>query len=156
MEEAGEALVVEDGGGRGEFDCESGVGGVEEGLSGGGGAGEEELGCAEGGEWLVEGETLVEEEADGEEGGARVASGYVEEVGAWRVENQGRDVVVVGGEASGEGGSDSGPVGDDVLSGEGAGSGEVLPGGVGVLGHALLAWAGRGAPAACTIDDGED
>ncbi len=97
IEEAGEALVVEEGGGGGELDSEPGVGGVEEGLVRRGGAGEEELGSAEGGEWLGEREALVEEETDWEEGGARVAYGYVEEVCAGCVENQGGDSFVVGG-----------------------------------------------------------
>ena len=52
IKEASEALVVEGGGGRGELDREPGIGGVEEGLIRRGGAGEEELGCAEGGERL--------------------------------------------------------------------------------------------------------
>ena len=66
---------------------------MAEGLIGRGGAGEEELGCAEGGERLGEREALVEEETDGEEGGARVADGYVEEVGAGRVEDEGGDAL---------------------------------------------------------------
>jgi hypothetical protein len=87
VEESGEALVVESFGGRGELDGEPGIGGVEEGLIGGGGAGEEEFGRAQGGEWLGKGEALVEEEADGEERGAGVVYGYVEKIGAWCVEN---------------------------------------------------------------------
>ena len=99
---------------------------------------------------------MVEEEADGEKGGARGAYGYVEEIGAGCVENQGGDGVVIGGEAGGEGGSDAGAVGNDVLSGEGAGGGEVLPGGVGVVSHALLARAGGSALSVAAIVEGED
>ena len=62
-----------------------------EGLVGFGGAGEEQFGGAEGGERFGEGETLVKEETDGEEGGSRVADGYVEKIGAGGVEDQGRD-----------------------------------------------------------------
>ena len=98
----------------------------------------------------------MEEEADGEEPGARVAYGYVEEIGAWRVENQCRDVVVIAGEAGCEGSPDSGSVRDDVLYRECSGGGEVLPGGVGVVGHALLAGAGSGALAVAAIVEGED
>jgi hypothetical protein len=115
IEEASEALVVEGFGGRGEFDGEPRVGGVEEGLIRCGGAGEKELRGAEGGEWLGEREALVEEEADGEEFGAWVANGYVEEVGAGCVENQGGDGVVTGGEVGCDGGADTGSIGDDAL-----------------------------------------
>ena len=77
------------------------------------------MGCAE---WrgLGEGEALVEEETDGNEVGARVADGCVEEVGARRVEDQGRDWRVSGGELGGQGGSDAGSVGDDLLRWDGA------------------------------------
>jgi len=98
----------------------------------------------------------MEEEADGEEGGARVADGYVEEVGAGCVENQGGDGVVIGGEAGCKRSADAGSVRDDALFGDCAGGGEVLPGRVDVLGHALLAGAGGGALAVAAIVEGED
>ena len=75
IEKAGEALVVEDVGGRGELDGELGIGGVRKALIGRGGAGDQELWGAEGGERFGEREALVKEEADGEEAGARIAHG---------------------------------------------------------------------------------
>src|ERR1700731_551825 len=96
----------------------------------------------------------MEEEADGEEPGTRIAYGYVEEVGAGWVENQGGDGVVIGGKAGCEGGARAGSVGNDALCGDCAGGGEVLPGGGGGLGHALLAWGGRGALAGAPGGEG--
>ena len=125
-------------------------------MIGRGGAGDQELGGLESREWLGEREALVEEEADGEEFGAWVACGYFEEVGAGCVENQGGDGVVIGSEVGRECGADTGSIGEDALRGYCAGGGEVLPGGVGVLGHALLVWAGRGTLAVAAIVEGED
>ena len=98
----------------------------------------------------------MEEEADGEEPGARIAYCYVEEVGAGCVENQGGDGVVIGGKAGCEGGARAGSVGNDALCGDCACGGEVPPGGVGVLGHALLTWTGGGALAVAAVVEGED
>jgi hypothetical protein len=39
------------------------------------------------GEWLGEWETVVKEETDREDGGALVAEGCIEEIGAWVVED---------------------------------------------------------------------
>ena len=72
------------------------------------------------GEEVGEGEAFVKEKADGEQGRAGVAYGYVEEIGAGRVEDEGGDVVVGDGEAGGDGGSNAGTVGDDVFCREGA------------------------------------
>jgi hypothetical protein len=156
IKKAGEALLVENSGRRGEFHGEFGVGCSEEDLIGRRGAREEEFGSAERGERLGEREALVKEEANGDECCARVELGYVEEVGTGRVENYGWNVVVGDRESGCEGGSDAGAVGDDLLWRDGARCGEVLPGGVGVAGHALLAGARLGALAVAAVIEGED
>ena len=65
-------------------------------------------------------------------------------------------VAVICGEFDGKGGADAGSVGDDLLCGDGAGGGEVLPGGVGVVGHVELAGVGWGALAVAAVVEGED
>ncbi len=108
------------------------------------------------GEEVGEGELLVEEETDWEQGGTRVAEGGLEEVGLWGVEDEGGDVGVGEGEVSGEGGSYTGSVGEDLLGGDVAGGVEVLPDVVGVLGHLFLAGVGVGALAVASVVEGKD
>lgn len=98
----------------------------------------------------------MKEESDGEEAAAGVALGYGEEVGAGGVEDEGWDDGKICGELGGQGGSYAGSVGDDLLGGDGSGVGEVLPGGVGVMGHVLLVGAGGGALAVAAVVEGED
>ena len=144
IKEAGDGLVVEERGWGGQFDGEFGVGGGAEGRVGRGAAREEKLGCVQNGERFGEGKALVEEETDGDEFGPRVAHGCVEEVGARRIEYQGRDGAVSGDELGRKGGAGPGSVGDDLLRWDGARGREVLKGGVDVSGHALLAGADAG------------
>ena len=82
--------------------------------------------------------------------------GGVEEVGLGGVEDEGGDVGVGEGQMGGEGGSDAGPVGDDLVGWDVTGGVEVLPGVVGVLGHLLLVGVGVGALAVATVVEGED
>ena len=99
---------------------------------------------------------LVEEETYGEEAGAGIVENCGEEVAFGRVEDECRDGGMDGGEVGCEGGSEAGSVGDDLLGGDGAGGGEVVPGGVGVLGHLALIGMGVGAVAVASIVEGED
>ena len=98
----------------------------------------------------------MEEQASGEQVGAGIAESGVEEIGVGRIEDEGGERGVLDGELSCEGGSDAGAVGDDVLGRDGAGGGEVLPGGIGVAGHILLAGVGGGALAVASVVEGED
>jgi hypothetical protein len=75
IEEPGYALAVEGWIGSCKLDGDLRIGCVEECLAGRGGAGEQELWSAQGGEWLSEGEALVEEETDGDERGAGIVLG---------------------------------------------------------------------------------
>ena len=84
----------------------------------------------------------MEEETQRYEAGTWVALGCFEEVCVGCVEDEGGDGGVAGCELSGERGSDAGSVGDDLLLRDGAGVGEVLPGGVGIVDHILLARVG--------------
>ena len=56
----------------------------------------------------------------------------------------------------GEGCSCAGAVGDDLIWRDRARDGEVLPGGVEIVGHALLTWAGCCALAIAAVVEGED
>ena len=119
VEEAGDALVVENWRtGWLSSTVSFGSAAVSEDFCPAGSAREEKLGSAESGERFGEREALVEEETDGEELDARVTEGCVEEVGAGRVEDEGRDVGLRGGEMGCEGGSGAGAVGDDLLRGQ--------------------------------------
>src|SRR5438270_7900654 len=110
----------------------------------------------ESGERFGQREALVKEQARREKPGARVIDRHAEEVGARRVENDGSDVVVIGGEAICEGGAATSAVRNDVLWGDSASGGEVLPGRVRVLSHFLLAGARGSALAVAAIVEGED
>ena len=99
---------------------------------------------------------LVKEEADWKEAGAGIALGQFEEVGAWRVKDQGGDGGVICRELGGKGGPYAGAVRDDLLRRESAGGGEVLPGGVDVVGHVLLVGAGCCTLAVAAVVEGED
>jgi hypothetical protein len=105
---------------------------------------------------LGEGKALVKEEAYGNESCAWIVPSHVEEVRAGGVKDQGGDNFVCGGEMGCERSSYSGAVGDDSLRGDRARGGEVLPGGVGVMDHALLTGAGGGALAVAAVVEGED
>lgn len=72
------------------------------------------------------------------------------------VEDEGGDCGVVCCELGGEGRSYAGSVGDDLLGGDGSGVGEVLPGGIGVVGHVLLIGARGCALAVAAVVEGED
>ncbi len=113
VEEAGEALVEGQCGWSGEFYGEFGIGGCAEGLFELGAARDEELWCMERGEWLGEWKTVVKEETDGEDGGARVVEGCVEEVGAWVVENNGGDGCLGCGKMRRQRGAGADSIGDD-------------------------------------------
>jgi len=128
VEEAGNALIVENRRRGGEFYRELWIGGSGETFVRRGSANEEKLGCVESGERFGERETLMEEETNGEEPGARIAGGCVEEIGARRIEDEGLNGWIRDGEMSCEGGSGASSVRDDLLRGEVAGGGEILPG----------------------------
>jgi hypothetical protein len=66
IQEARDALVVEERGWRGQFDAELWVGGGAESWVGRGAAREEKLGCVQSRERFGEGEALVKEETDGD------------------------------------------------------------------------------------------
>ena len=156
IEEPGYALAVEGWIGSCKLDGDLRIGCVEECLAGRGGAGEQELWSAQGGEWLSEGEALVEEETDGDERGAGIVLGDAKEIGAGSVEDYGGNHAVSSGEASREGGSGAGSVRNDVLLREMAGGGEIEPRRVGVAGLALLAGTGCGALTVAAVVEGED
>ena len=84
-----------------------------------------------------------------------VANG-IEQVAFWGFQDEGWDFGVTGGEVGGEGGSDADAVGNDLLSGNFAGSVEIVPGGFGVLGHTGLIGMGVGAVAVAAVVEGED
>ncbi len=156
VEKAGEALVEERVGGGRELYGDFGIGGSTEALVGGGGAGEKKLWGFEGGERSGEGEVFVKEKVERDKAGTGVLLGYFEEVSVGGVEDECWDGGVAGCELGGERGSDAGSIEDDLLRGNGASVCEVLPGGVSVVGHVLLAGTGWGALTVAAIVEGED
>ena len=66
------------------------------------GVGDEELGCGEFREWLGEWEVFVKEKAGWYERGVRVVDDAIGEVAVGCVEDDGGDVVMVGGERDGK------------------------------------------------------
>lgn len=156
VEEAGEGLGVERLIGSGQLYRELWVGGGGEGFIQVGSSRDKELGGVQGGQRLGQGEVLTEERADREEAGAGVTEGNVEQIGVGAVKNDAGDAGMGGGEVGGEGGSDAGAVRDDLLRRDGAGGGEVLPGGLGVLGHLELVGTAFGAESVAAIVEGED
>jgi len=98
----------------------------------------------------------MKKKTDGNQDGSLVASGYVEEIGAGRIEDEGGDGVVLRGKAGCERCASACSIGNDVLGGKITRGCEVLPGRVRVVGEALLAGARCGALTVAAVVKGED
>jgi len=117
----------------GEFGCYLWVAGVEGYARGGsGGEGDDQLGGGERAERGREGIVLVKKETGGDEAGPGVVGDHGVDVADRGIEDECREFVVLGGEARGEGGSDTLSEGDDAAGRNAACRREVRECGVGV------------------------
>ena len=98
----------------------------------------------------------MKEEAGGDEACAPVVLDGGEEVRLGIVEDESGDFGVGAGEGGGEGGTDAGAIRDDSVGRDGAGGGEVQPGGFGILRHVEIIGMGEGAEAVAAVVEGED
>ena len=80
----------------------------------------------------------------------------VEEVTFRGFQDEGRDVAVNCGEMRCEGGADTDAVGDDLVGGDAAGSDEVRPGRLSVLGHSELIGMGVCTVTVASVIESED
>ncbi len=120
-----------------------------------GGVADEELWGGECGEG-VEGETLFEEEANGEGADAGVGEGDGEGIESGGGKDEGGDRGIADGQGGGKAGACAGAEEEDVVFGDGAGFAEVAEGGGCIVRHALLGGVDGGALAVASVVEGEE
>lgn len=101
-------------------------------------------------------EAFMEQSTDGQRLDAGICKNDIEEVGARGIENDGRNFGVVCRDPGAQKAADTVAEEDNFRGRQRAGDGEVLPGGGGVLGHALLVGVDSGALAVAAVIEREE